>query len=216
KIEVTDTGVGIPEHETKNIFSHFEQVDMSATRGIGGAGLGLSICRNLVSMMAGTISVNSTIGKGSSFIVKIPLIEGVKPRSKQELSVDVLFNKKVLICEDDPTDSMIIKKILQKTGLQVIHTDNGEDALKVLLCEWEKIDMIFMDLEMPKINGIDVAHSIREQIPAFDRPIIAITANSSSEYKEKCERAGMKNLLAKPVTSEILQSELQKWLVLAS
>ncbi|MCM8538237.1 MAG: MASE1 domain-containing protein [Lentisphaeraceae bacterium] len=216
KIEVSDTGLGIPEHETKNIFSHFEQVDMSATRGIGGAGLGLSICRNLVSMMAGTISVNSTVGKGSNFIVKIPLIEGIIPTSKQELTENELFSKKVLICEDNPTDSLIFKKMLQKIGLQVIHTDNGEDALKVLLCDWQKIDMIFMDLEMPKINGLDVAKSIKQQIPAFDRPIVAITANCSSEYKEKCERAGMKNLLAKPVTKETLHVELQKWLILAS
>ncbi|MCH2206239.1 MAG: MASE1 domain-containing protein [Lentisphaerales bacterium] len=215
KIEVIDTGIGIPEHQIKKIFNHFEQLDMSSTRGVSGAGLGLSICRSLISMMAGSINVISTEGEGSNFILKVPLIPGHHPQKQSSIKKSDFYSKKILLCEDNQANSLIMKKMLEKLGLQVSTAEDGRKALSTLVCEWEKLDLILMDLEMPHIGGLEVANVVREQIPNFDVPIVALTANCSAEDREMCERAGMKGFLAKPISKEKLAEEINRWLTVS-
>ena len=108
-----------------------------------------------------------------------------------------------------------MKKMLEKLGLQVSTAEDGRKALSTLVCEWEKLDLILMDLEMPHIGGLEVANVVREQIPNFDVPIVALTANCSAEDREMCERAGMKGFLAKPISKEKLAEEINRWLTVS-
>lgn len=215
KIEVKDTGVGIPEKEIKKVFNHFEQLDMSSTREIGGAGLGLSICRSLVNMMAGSINVISKENEGSTFIVKVPLIPGLKPLPKSSPNKLKLNSRKVLICEDNQTNSMIIKKMLEKLGIQVIIAEDGREALTTLVCEWEKLDLVLIDLQMPHLGGLEVAAVIKEQVPDFDVPIVALTADCSAEDKKQCELVGMQGFLSKPISKEKLEDEIDRLIKVA-
>jgi signal transduction histidine kinase/integral membrane sensor domain MASE1 len=212
KIEIKDTGCGIPEHMKKAIFNHFEQLDQTSTRGAGGTGLGLSICRTLVNMMAGSINVVSKVDEGSNFILKIPLIVGKRPKTIAHLNELQLLSKKVLVCEDDSANSLIIRKILERMGLKTISAMDGQEALDILQKDWQQIDLVFMDIEMPKHNGIEVATQIHQNIPLFNVPIIALTANNTEQDREKCQAAGMKGFLIKPINKKKLQSQLNQWL----
>ncbi|BFM14544.1 ATP-binding protein [Maricurvus nonylphenolicus] len=221
-IRVIDNGVGMSPHTIKQLFTPFTQAETSTARQYGGSGLGLSICKLLVSLMKGQITVESELGEGSEFYVSLNLpyrdvaLEQAVPQA--ELTADETFfqtmvNRRLLVAEDNPTNQLVIRKQLEKLGVNPVVVDNGELALDY----WRnhEVDLILTDCHMPVIDGFQLTDAVREHEADSGRhtPIIAITANALRGEAEHCLAAGMDDYLAKPVELKQLRQLLQTWLV---
>lgn len=213
---VTDTGIGIPEYQQKNIFESFIQLDSGPSRVYGGTGLGLSISKELVEKMGGEIWVESQEGKGSifSFYIKVEeYIQNGKPTAKQALSASYQgqLSGKVLLVEDADTNQAVVQKMLAKKGVTTICVPGGKAAMTALKAE--KFDLILMDLQMPEIDGYEVTRLIRTSDFEFNKiPIIALTAAAMGGDKEKCMAAGMNDYLVKPVSVQKLTNALSPYI----
>jgi signal transduction histidine kinase/CheY-like chemotaxis protein len=231
---VKDTGVGIPEEKLSTIFESFSQADSSTAREFGGTGLGLAICKKLVHLMNGTIHVDSKINKGSAFFFTIKVVPGNEEKTdisnffKNDLSS---YCFKILVVEDNKVNRELARMILQKNGQEVVEATNGLEALK-LLTEMS-FDVILMDMQMPKMDGITATQIIRnceKKIPGNNEisidvekklikklsgnriPIIALTANVLERDRQKCIEVGMDNFLTKPFVANDLFSIFSKTL----
>ena len=218
---IEDTGIGIaPEFQT-TIFEHFLQADSSTTRQYGGSGLGLAICRDLLGLMGGTVSVQSTPGQGSTFCIdlSLPPASGVViPHPGFEgLASDIgKFEKvlwgRVLLVEDNQTNQLVAKAMLRKLGLRVELAANGEEAVAQVL--QNPFDLVLMDCQMPVMDGFEATRLIRqmhnERTPHL--PILALTANAMPGDERDCLNAGMDAFLAKPLTLLGLHNTLARWL----
>ena len=211
RFDVEDTGIGIPEEKLPLIFDVFTQADSATTRKYGGTGLGLSITRQIVELMRGKISVVSTEGCGSVFTIVTPA--GVQwpdedtPVWNKYLPVDELnetvgtekgttmYNGKVLVAEDNPSNQKLIAILLQKMGLDVVLADDGVEAVNK--CDSETFDVILMDMQMPNLNGYDATRQLRSQ--GIKTPIIAVTANAMTGDEQKCMDVGCDGYLSKPI-----------------
>ncbi|MCW7460861.1 ATP-binding protein [Leptospira limi] len=218
KLEVEDTGIGIPNEKLHSIFESFTQVDSSTTRKYGGTGLGLTITKKLILMMKGDIFVESELGKGSKFSIHIPY-EGLVHRDSNihqhwldlELPEPENFPKcKILLAEDSEENVFIIKTFLRKYPIELVIAKNGKDALEKF--QNEKFDIVLMDMQMPEMDGLEATKEIRsyEQNQNIDSllmvPIIAISANVQKEDISKSFLAGITSYLSKPVRKlEILK-----------
>lgn len=211
-ITVKDTGIGIPEDKLHTIFESFTQADDFITRQYGGTGLGLSISRRLVEMMNGTITVESAPGKGSIFSIKLILQipdsatlsqeNYNKPYKKAEdkslSKLKPAYKGNILIAEDNPVNMMIIQAHLSKMGFTTIEAYNGKDAVQKLV-EHENIDLIFMDIHMPEMDGFEATHKIREyEKDRKHTPIVALTADAFKDDRDISLSAGMDFYLSKP------------------
>ncbi|MBF0412562.1 MAG: transporter substrate-binding domain-containing protein [Desulfamplus sp.] len=204
-ISVKDTGIGIPANKLGRIFESFTQADDSTTRKYGGTGLGLTISKRLVEMMNGSITVESTQGQGTCFDVNLRL-----PISdKQSDPAEYIDEKKtlsrysgnILIAEDNPINMLVIRTHLAKMGFRVIEAVNGKEAFEK--CMEHEMDLVFMDIHMPEMNGIEATHKIREHEAGKKRtPIIALTADAFKEDRDKCLSEGMDFFLVKPFKPE--------------
>lgn len=202
--EVCDTGIGIPEDKLDYIFNKFSQAEESTTRRFGGTGLGLAICKNLVQMMGGQISVTSKLGKGSVFRCYIVAPYGqVKSNTPQhveeQLSTPKYTNTRVLAVDDIKINMMLLVKVLNKFGCTVDIANNGLEALAA--AKKSEYDIIFMDCQMPEMDGYEATRQIREYEMGIKRrhtPIIAITADAMKGNDERCYAAGMDGYLNKP------------------
>lgn len=209
---VSDTGIGIPAEKLAGIFDPFTQVDGSYTRKYKGAGLGLGIVKRLVELMRGEISVESRLGLGTtfSFYIRAPLPDGPL-RTRVPPACLLPPRLKVLLAEDDGTTQIMISRMLEKMGHKVSCVENGAEALKAL--KEEDFDCIFMDVQMPRISGLDAAKAIRSA-PGFGgrskTPIIAVTAHGMRGVRERCLKAGMNDCLFTPFTMEDLSKMLSK------
>ncbi|XDD46300.1 ATP-binding protein [Leptospira sp. WS39.C2] len=217
-LQVEDTGIGIPKEKLNSIFESFTQVDSSTTRKYGGTGLGLTITKKLILMMNGEVSVQSELGKGSTFTIQIPY-EGLISRESTihqhwldlELPDPENFPKcKILLAEDSEENVFIIKTFLRKYPIDLVIAKNGKDALQKF--KSEKFDIVLMDMQMPEMDGLEATKEIRlyEQIqkvdPLFVIPIIAISANVQKEDISNSFLAGITSYLSKPVRKiEILK-----------
>ncbi|WPJ96896.1 ATP-binding protein [Coraliomargarita algicola] len=216
-ISVQDTGIGIPEDKIEEVFLAFTQADSSTTRKYGGTGLGLAISRRIVEMLGGEISVQSELGKGSTFTVFIEdadtseedtLGEALELTEDDELNFKSL--PRILVTEDDPTNYKLTTKILERFGLTTKWAKNGREAVEMIT--EEGFDLIFMDLQMPELDGIGATYEIREQLPVVEQPyIVALTANALGETREACRDAGMDDFVTKPVTMEDLKVALLRY-----
>ncbi len=217
--EVEDTGMGIPEDHLESVFESFTQVDGSTTRAHGGAGLGLSICRELSQLMHGDLRVTSNVGEGSVFSFRVPL----KPCSEQaitktEKSGIVVSEElcrqiegyQVLVAEDTDLNRLVVVKMLEKWGVKTIEACNGKEAVEKL--QAHPVDMILMDVQMPQMDGFEATRKIREN-DAIRVPIVALTAHAREEDRKKCLDAGMDDYLAKPVSPEELRDTIARWLL---
>jgi PAS domain S-box-containing protein len=231
RIVVQDTGIGIPPGEQVSIFESFVQVDGTLTRRFGGSGLGLSISRELVEMMGGSIGVESTPGEGSTFWFTLP-VERVKEeaqegedRSRQPSSVppssrEIPHGAHVLLAEDSVVNQEVAVGMLQVLGCRVTVASDGEEALKVLT--EKRFDLVLMDCQMPEVDGYEATRVIRahEMLRAADRPdcaeralpIVALTAHAMTGAREECLEAGMDDYLPKPFDLEQLRGVLTRWL----
>jgi signal transduction histidine kinase len=206
---VTDTGIGISEEGTQKLFKEFSQTESSTTRKYGGTGLGLAICSNLVALMNGEIGVNSTEGVGSEFWFKMKFDYPKKPTKDNHMNnLEIPENVKVLYAEDNPVNQKVTQLLLQKMGINCDIAVNGRKAIEMY--QQNNYDLILMDMQMPEIDGVESARQIRrlEQDDNVKEPvfIVAVTANSFSEDKQKCFDAGMNDFISKPFK----QSELKK------
>ncbi len=208
-----DTGCGIAPENLGIIFNRFVQVHDMENAIIGGAGLGLSISKSLLELMGGDISVSSAPGKGSRFKFSFMLMDTVKEKLQEEKykkagSFD-WSSKTVLIAEDDPSNQMFIKVILSKTGLNILMANDGMEAVELFDENMDSLDIILLDIKMPRINGYDVAKYIKSKRP--DLPVIALTANAMNNDREKALEAGCDDYMAKPIAKEDLFQKIEKF-----
>lgn len=214
-IRVEDTGIGIPEDKRESVFHKFTQADVSTARKYGGTGLGLSITKGLVQMMGGMIGFDSAEGKGTTFYVAIPVDiakEAEKsPEAKpSEIRIDTSAN--ILVVDDHPVNLLFMRKVLKRLGFA--HADEagcGREAVE--MAGRNHYDLIFMDCQMPGVDGFEASTMIREQEEKIGGiKIIAVTADAMKGAREKCLDAGMNDYISKPVDVEKLKAVLGEWL----
>lgn len=219
-VRVKDTGIGIPPEKLDKVFEKFVQADTSTTRKYGGSGLGLAITKQLVEMMAGTISLESTLGQGSTFMVNIPFAVASSEVVVGETLAAPTFcgtlpaaRARVLLAEDHLLNQAFMRKLLPTMGItQFTIVDNGEDARTEALSG--NYDIVLMDCHMPKMNGYDATRAIREgeQGSGQHIPIIAMTANAMIGEREHCMRLGMDEYISKPIERDKLREIMGHWI----
>ena len=206
---VSDTGIGISDDDLATLFKAFKQVDNSASRKTQGTGLGLLICKQILQLMDGEISVQSEKNKGSEFTFSLQL-ERAEPVSEEAEQGDdkPLNTLSVLVVEDNEINQIIINDLLVNIGINVTLADNGQSALRTLkVSEPSAFDCIFMDCQMPIMDGFEATARIREGEAGktwIETPIIALTANTLEGDREACIAAGMTHYLAKPIEQQKL------------
>ena len=219
RFEVRDSGIGISPENQEKIFSAFSQADGSTTRKFGGTGLGLTICRQLVELMGGAIGLESREGEGSVFWFTVVFPVGSAEKAitvSEDWTVNdspVRFTAHVLVAEDNVTNQIVARGMLEQAGLTVDMVDNGRKA--VAAAESGAYDMIFMDCQMPVMDGYEATDRIRrleKEAGSTQVPIIALTAHAMKGDRENCLTVGMDDYLSKPFTERQLLSLLQKWL----
>jgi CheY-like chemotaxis protein len=222
-IEVLDSGIGISEENMKKLFQPFSQADSSTTRRFGGTGLGLSICRRVAEIMGGEVFVRSVEGKGSVFGVSLTLKKGspeVKDHATESLeksntNLAAQFPNKILLVEDNSINQKLVKMMLRKMGYECDVAANGLEAINSLTNLEAKTNklysLIFMDMHMPEMDGIEAAKAIIEKYGNERISIVAMTANAFKEDRERCFEAGMKDFIAKPIKKAELQKVLMKF-----
>lgn len=220
---VHDTGAGIPEDKQKEIFETFQQGDVSMSRKHGGAGLGLAITKNLCELMGGTIDLQSQVGNGSRFIVRIPLPVTEEAPVKMESheleeivetenfadypqDAQVTQPKKVLLVDDSDDNRFLVRLFLENSHFEITEARNGQEAVQ--LVQNNTYDIILMDMQMPVMDGYEAVKTIR-QYEALDHeaskvPILALTAHGTSIEKNRCLEIGCTDYLSKPVSKNIL------------
>ncbi len=216
---ISDTGIGIAPADIKKLFQPFTQADASTTRISGGTGLGLSICKRLVKLMGGRISVESVVGQGSVF--KFTIAAEMADRqasdtpnknpSETQLPHDLGTHNplSILVAEDNQVNQLVIGMLLEHLGYQCDCAANGEEVLAAL--ERQHYDVVFMDIQMPVMDGIAATRELCRQLPIGKRPrIVGMTGNVLTEVRLECESAGMNDYVSKPVTTEDLVAALSR------
>jgi signal transduction histidine kinase/ActR/RegA family two-component response regulator len=218
RFEVVDTGIGIAKEDQWRLFTAFEQADNSMARKYGGAGLGLAISERLVRMMGGEIGVKSEAGKGSTFWFTARLGRVAESAATAAVpssaDVDELVARhagaRILVVEDDPNSQDAMRCLLEALGFRVDIAGDGYDG--VTKAGQNDYDLVLMDVQMPRMNGLDATQRIRQLPQCVGLPIIALTANAFDEDRQLCLDIGMNDFLAKPVLPEVFYATLRKWL----
>jgi PAS domain S-box-containing protein len=206
--EVVDTGRGIPAHQLDAVFEPFSTASTGGTR--VGAGLGLSIVRQIVELMGGSTSLSSEVGLGSTFVVRLPLVAAETPDTATSAGAGV--SVQVLVVEDNPVNQMLAKNQLERLGMVPVIVGSGEDAL-ALIERGDSPRIILMDHQLPGMDGLECTQRIREM--EGGRPdravIIGVTASAMAADRDACLIGGMDDFLAKPVSLHDLGATLQRW-----
>ncbi len=200
KLTVRDTGIGISPQGLEKLFIDFSQVDASTSRQFGGTGLGLAISKKLANLMGGDVGVSSEENQGSEFWVLIPNRPSEKvEKSEQTTAIQnpAVQSRHILLVDDNLINRQIGLKVLEKLGHKVELAENGKEAIALFLADMEpEIDLILMDCQMPEIDGFQTTIEIRKLNAKI--PIIALTANTSEEDRQKAIESGMNDFLSKP------------------
>jgi PAS domain S-box-containing protein len=222
--EVRDTGIGVAPADQGRLFKTFEQVDNSLTRGYGGSGLGLAISKGLVQLMGGDIGMESAQGVGSLFWFTVRVGRGDPlsvPLPAEDLAAGAPTDPaarltqrhagaRVLLAEDEPVNQEVVRGLLEEVGLRVDVAQDGAEAAK---CAGEQAyALILMDMQMPKMNGLQATQAIRLLPGHAETPILAMTANAFESDRQACLAAGMNDFVTKPVLPDTLYQTLLVWL----
>lgn len=212
KFSISDSGIGIPEDQITNLFQPFTQLDNSTTRSYGGAGLGLSISKQLIDIMGGELTVKSIPDKGSTFTFTLPLkkstivdgsVELTSKSESKEFNREALDKAKILVVEDNKINQKVILTMLKKLEIQCSLCENGVESIKAL--KEGNYNIVLMDCHMPVMDGYEATRRIRNGeagISKSDIIIIAITATNTEADKEQCRKSGMNEFISKPITPE--------------
>lgn len=212
-ISVKDSGIGIDPVEQKKVFERFSQADSSINRKYGGTGLGLFISRQLVQLMGGELRLVSSKGNGSefSFNLMLPILTSAEKVEKNNFSLNRNYKAKILIAEDQPVNIKVIVKLLEKLGVEALVASNGTELISLAEKDQEH-QLIFTDIQMPQIDGIEATLRLRQL--GYKKPIIALTANVMKEQIQKYISSGMQDCLPKPLKRQdvvrILDTYLDK------
>jgi len=216
---IADTGIGIAPEKQDQIFENFSQAESSTTREYGGTGLGLAICRQLIELMDSTIKLDSEVNKGSIFSFELTLAlseESKVSKTHSDKSIPLIkqANKslRILLAEDELINRKVATKLLEKLSHKVIVATNGEEVIQQL--KNNMIDLILMDIEMPKMDGLTATETIRAGAAGDENcniPIIAMTAHAITEFKEKCFIVGMNDFITKPINFDELNKILNSY-----
>jgi signal transduction histidine kinase/ActR/RegA family two-component response regulator len=233
RTEVSDNGIGISAEQQAKLFTAFQQADSSISREYGGSGLGLSISKHIVELMGGAIWVESEQGKGSRFIFTVklerskkndePMLDGKSEslgslaagEEEEEIGAGGRFaGKKLLIAEDVEINREIIMSLLEDTGISIDCAQNGLEAVEILVAAPDKYDAVLMDVQMPKMDGLEATRLIRamnaQRLATL--PIIAMTAHVFKSDIEECLKAGMNDHIGKPIDIDDVVKKLYKYL----
>jgi len=213
---VQDTGIGLSPDQMSRLFNRFEQADSSTTRNYGGTGLGLAISRHLAKLMGGDISVTSEQNKGSCFTVSLPLKKTALAESKEDNEGSIVTPDasqiKILLAEDNKINQKIFSAVVAPTKAQIQIANDGVEAVR--LAEEYQPDLIFMDIQMPNMDGVKACELIKERFDGI--PIFALTANVMAHDVERYKAAGFDECLGKPIDVAEVYILLQKHLYIAS
>ena len=207
-VEVKDEGIGIKKENIEKITQEFIQADDSTARKYGGTGLGLSIVSRLLSLQNSKLEIKSKYGYGSSFYFHLPVSLSTRKNDIEENIILDFSNKKVLVAEDNKTNQLLIRIILEKMNIEVVIANDGQEAEDIM--REDEFDLILMDINMPNKNGSEAMLEIKKFNE--DIPIIALTANAVSGDKEKFINEGFDDYLAKPIDNNKLTLVLSKYL----
>lgn len=212
---VEDTGVGIAKSAHKTLFEPFTQADNSSSRNYEGTGLGLAICRKLVALMNGDIGVTSVVDSGTTFTISVPLqvvdvpaeSDSIAKGFESEIELSLL---KVLVVDDIKMNQIIIQQMLRKFEIEPAIASNGVEGVE--FASNTEYDIVFMDCRMPLMDGFEATERLREK--GYSKSIVALTAGTTLEERERCIRCGMNDILSKPYTANDLKEILKKWAVI--
>lgn len=222
KFVIKDTGIGIEKENLQKIFYNFEQVDSSESRSVEGIGLGLSVAKNLTELMGGKLEVESILGTGSTFTVRIPqkvaddrkisLSDASLPGSKREIMMFSAPESRILVVDDNLINRKIAKGMLRNYGCQVDEAESGPEA--IALVNAQKYDIIFMDHMMPEMDGMETAQIIRKEcgLNGRDAVIVALTANVVGGIEKQFLENGFQDFVAKPMDRIPLHRVMSKWI----
>lgn len=220
RFEVQDTGIGITVDQKKRLFTAFEQADSSMSRKYGGTGLGLAISKRLAEMMGGDIGVNSVPGEGSTFWFTVRLSKVLPGTTapvlilgQEAAEAQLRHNYQgahILLVEDDLINQEVSLGLLEEVGLEADLAADG--AMALAMAQVVRYDLILMDMQMPRMNGVDATRAIRANSLNSNTPIVAMTANAFSKDRQACLEAGMNDHISKPVVPEVMFEVLLKWL----
>ena len=233
RFEVEDSGVGIAKESIGKLFQPFSQVDSSSTRRYGGSGLGLSICARLIKLMQGDFGVHSEYGHGATFWFAVSLPQANQGAKSHEVPitieqpdppaqslaameshpVDAESGLRLLIVDDEETNRVVMGETFRHTGVDIVFAGNGQEAINA--CRHHRFNLVFMDCQMPEVDGFTATRTILEEAAQCRRQapaIIALTADVTSAAQQKCREVGMVDYLAKPIDFGRLQAVLNHWL----
>jgi signal transduction histidine kinase/ActR/RegA family two-component response regulator len=214
RIEIIDTGIGIPAEVQSSLFDPFVQSDTSVSRKYGGTGLGLAICRHLCRTMDGDIGVESAAAAGSRFWFTVQCRPGEPPKTAspplQPMNAPITDHLRILVAEDNDILRRLIVKLLARRGYKAELVENGIQAVEAV--RTGSYDLVLMDMQMPELDGISATTQIRNlESDARNVPIIALTANALVGQRESCLAAGMNDFVSKPIQPETLYRVMDRW-----
>ncbi|MBN8450339.1 MAG: PAS domain S-box protein [Candidatus Accumulibacter sp.] len=221
RFEVEDTGIGIAADDLSVLFQPFAQADVATTRNYGGTGLGLAISRRLVELMGGEMGVESEVGRGSKFWFSICFERGTGVLHAEPDVADTTDSAEdelrqhhggwhLLLVEDNPVNREVALELIHAAGITADSAADGVEA--VAMASSKHYDLILMDMQMPRMNGLDATRAIRSLPSGVATPILAMTANALNENRQACLDVGMNDFVSKPVDPQLLYAMLSKWL----
>lgn len=210
RFAVSDTGIGLTEEQMKKLFQAFTQADSSTTRRYGGSGLGLTICQRLVELMGGKIHVESQLGRGSEFIFILPMRRSEQSQMPGVVGSDTAEERalRILVAEDNLVNQKMIHRMLQKLGHQTVVVSNGVEAVHAV--QSGNFDLVFMDVQMPEMDGLTATRHIREGLADAQPKIVAMTAGALTVDRDVCLQAGMDDFITKPIEKDALKECLKR------